>query len=259
MKRQKLTPANQLIATTPNSVISRSICMQSGEHDKLHSHPWHQLIYPHRGVLKTLAQDRLFYVPSNRLVLIPANCSHESWAVSPVEFIGVYMSPELITLEDGNCRTVEVSTFLRELILEVVPAGDTPLPHDDKTKRLCQVLCDQISGQKEVSLDVIIPQDRRVKPIVDELLNLPHSSTKLSSWASKVGASQRTISRIFENQTGLTFRRWRQRMRLINSLPLLERGLKIQAVASTIGYDSPSAFIYSFRQEFGVTPGQYFN
>lgn len=232
--------------------------MRPGEHDMLHSHPWHQLIYPHRGVLKTLAQGRLFYVPTNRLVLIPANCSHESWAISATEFIGVYLSPALIKQQDGNCRIVEVSPFLRELILEVASAGDSPLPHDDKAKRLCQVLCDQISGQKEVSLDVVIPQDRRVKPIVDELLNLPHSHTSLSNWASKVGASQRTISRIFENQTGLTFRRWRQRVRLINSLLLLERGLKIQIVASTIGYDSPSAFIHSFRKEFGVTPGRYF-
>ena len=232
--------------------------MQAGEHDSAHSHPWHQLIYPHQGVLKTLTRDSLFYVPSNRVVLIPAHCRHESWAVSTVEFIGIYLSPTLIELREPGCRFFEASAFLRELILQLVPMGNDCALHDDKTRRLCQVLCDQIVDQKEVSLDVIIPGDRRLKPIVDALLNQPYSDTRLASWATEVGASERTISRIFESQTGLTFRRWRQRLRLIHSLPLLERGLNVQSVATLIGYDSPSAFIHSFRKEFGVTPGQYF-
>jgi AraC-like DNA-binding protein len=52
--------------------------------------------------------------------------------------------------------------------------------------------------------------------------------------------------------------RWRQQLRLAHALRLLAVGEPVTSVALDVGYDSPSAFVSSFRKTFGTTPGRYF-
>ena len=255
----KRQTANELIQATANSLVARKIHMRRDEHDPLHRHPWHQLIYPHRGILKTRAGPCFHCVPSNRAVLIPAGYDHESWAVTPVQFIGIYFSPSLLRGQPTGCRVLEISPFLRELILEVQATASREGEADARALRLYQVLCDQLLGRADASLELPIPGDKRVQPIVEELTGTPGGHKRLATWAGTVGASGRTISRIFERETGLTFGQWRRRARLINALPLLQQNMKVQAVAQAVGFESPSAFVYSFKREFGVTPGRYFS
>ena len=62
--------------------------------------------------------------------------------------------------------------------------------------------------------------------------------------------------RLFQRETGLSFRNWRQRMRLLSSLALLEAGDSVTDAALGCGYDSTSAYIAAFKQLFGATPGE---
>ncbi|HMV40724.1 MAG TPA: helix-turn-helix domain-containing protein, partial [Plasticicumulans sp.] len=58
--------------------------------------------------------------------------------------------------------------------------------------------------------------------------------------------------------TGLSFADWRRRLRLLLALGALEAGRSVTAVALDSGYDSLSAFIAAFRNEFGTTPKALF-
>ena len=49
----------------------------------------------------------------------------------------------------------------------------------------------------------------------------------------------------------MSFRFWRQRLRLMLSLGGLEAGHTVTRVALDYGYDSPSAYIAAFRALFG--------
>ncbi|MCE6982187.1 helix-turn-helix domain-containing protein, partial [Pseudomonas frederiksbergensis] len=62
----------------------------------------------------------------------------------------------------------------------------------------------------------------------------------------------------FQRETGLSFRLWRQRMRLLSALPALERGERVTDVALACGYESLSAFIAAFGKQFGLPPGEFF-
>lgn len=62
---------------------------------------------------------------------------------------------------------------------------------------------------------------------------------------------------MFLRETGLTFRAWMQRTRLLHSLTLLERGDRVTDVALDCGYESMSAFIAAFAKLFNATPGDY--
>ena len=61
-----------------------------------------------------------------------------------------------------------------------------------------------------------------------------------------MGVSEKTLSRIFLRETGLSFRVWRQRVRLLGALPALANGERVTDVALACGYDSLSAFIAAF-------------
>lgn len=105
---------------------------------------------------------------------------------------------------------------------------------------------------------VQFPDEKRLQAIAGEILTNPASDKSLAEWSKTVGASERTISRQFRKLTGLTFARWRQKVRMLSALSMLEEGLSIQAIALNVGYSSASAFIHAFRKEFGTTPQRYY-
>ncbi|MNR08264.1 HTH-type transcriptional regulator ChbR [compost metagenome] len=80
----------------------------------------------------------------------------------------------------------------------------------------------------------------------------------MGDWAALLNSSEKTLTRAFQRETGLSFRQWRQRLRLLAALQPLERGASVTEVALASGYESPSAFIAAFKGLFGVTPGELF-
>jgi AraC-like DNA-binding protein len=71
------------------------------------------------------------------------------------------------------------------------------------------------------------------------------------------GASERTLSRLYRAETGMSFPQWRAQLRLHAGLVALASGTPVAAAAHRCGYSTASSFIASFRQAFGVTPGRY--
>jgi len=56
----------------------------------------------------------------------------------------------------------------------------------------------------------------------------------------------------------MTFGQWRQQLRLLRALELLETGEKVVDVALQLGYESPSAFATMFKRQFGQALSQFF-
>lgn len=55
----------------------------------------------------------------------------------------------------------------------------------------------------------------------------------------------------------MTFRRWREHMRLVTSIDKLARGETITATALELGYASASSFTTLFTRVLGVPPRRY--
>ena len=100
--------------------------------------------------------------------------------------------------------------------------------------------------------------DKRARRITDTLLDYPSDTRTLQDWARELGASERTLARLFSRETGMTFGQWRQQVKLLAALARLARGESVTAVAFDLGYASQSAFIAMFRRALGRTPGRYF-
>lgn len=84
------------------------------------------------------------------------------------------------------------------------------------------------------------------------------SAVSLRSLAEKAGVGESYLSARFKEETGMTFGCWLRGKRLERARQLLVRdNLSIAQVAEQVGILDVSYFIRIFRQDTGMTPGEY--
>ncbi|GLT16817.1 transcriptional regulator [Vibrio zhanjiangensis] len=249
--------ANEIIAKNPNSpVLVKTIEMSKGYVDSMHYHDWHQIIFPIKGLLQTQSGNYQYLLPHTSALFVPASLKHESIALSSTTFIGIYINPTFGQTYEDKLRTLYLTPFLKQLLQEI---RRTYLYENaiDQTLRLLDVLHDQVYASEVVTFQLLLPQDRRLKFIFNQLTENPTLDWSLKIWGDKVGASERTLSRLFFKEFNTSFPRWRQHLRLIYSLPLLDEDLPIQIIADKIGYKNDSSYIKAFKSYFDLTPQQF--
>jgi AraC-like DNA-binding protein len=121
-----------------------------------------------------------------------------------------------------------------------------------------QLILDELAASPAEPLHLPQPHDKRLRRICAALLAQPGDTASLEDWASRVGASPRTLARAFARETGMGFSTWRQQARLAAALQRLAAGAPVTAVALDCGYASPSAFTAMFRRALGTRPSDYF-
>ncbi|WP_215845083.1 helix-turn-helix domain-containing protein [Candidatus Pantoea bituminis] len=100
-------------------------------------------------------------------------------------------------------------------------------------------------------------QDKRLRFITQKLKNTPGCTDTLSELAEQSCASQRTIARLFLNETGMTFLVWRERLRIIAAVEKLIAGESVLGTALDLGYQSASSFTTAFTRIVGDPPRKY--
>ena len=152
---------------------------------------------------------------------------------------------------------ISVSRLLKELILYACTLG--ALRRTVKwEERLIGVILHQLRTPRMVPLQLPHLSDRRVVRITDILVRDPSDARTLAQLCRVVGASKRSIERLFQQEVGMTFGKWRQQLRLMQGMRLLAEGAKVTHAALESGYSTPSAFISMFRKILGTTPTSYF-
>lgn len=245
------------LPSLPRPLYGRTESLPNRALTRRHSHPWVQLSYAIQGVLEIQTSAGRFVAPPERAVWIPAGVPHRVFSSPHTEMRSLYIDCSVAGWAIERCHVLGVSDLLRELIraFSQVPVEyDQSGPHG----RLAQVILDQLAEAPQIDLMLPLPQDARLKQIYQSLEQHPEQQTTLSHWSEKFGVTEKTLTRLFLRDTGLTFRAWRQRLRLLGALTPLEKGERVTDVALACGYDSTSAFIAAFRQQFGETPGEFF-
>ena len=87
--------------------------------------------------------------------------------------------------------------------------------------------------------------------ICQELLHIPDSSKDLTDWADDIGTSSRTLMRMFQKETGLSYRAWIQQMHIALALSKIANGESISQISESLGYTNPSAFSAMFKRHLG--------
>jgi AraC-like DNA-binding protein len=217
---------------------------------------WDQLLYASSGVMTVETPDGTWVVPPHRAVWAPDGTRYRIVMHGRVAVRTLYLRSGLGPLP-GSLHAVNVPPLLRELVLHAV--ATSPLRADvAEHQRLVGVLVDQLRTLPQAPLQVPLPTDPRARALADRLAADPAAAEGVDEAAAAVGASRRTLERLFRAETGLSIGRWRQRRRLVHALQLLAEGRSVTHVAHAVGYSTPSAFTVMFHAELGATPSRYF-
>lgn len=257
---ERQIPARHIpeITELPRPLYARAESLSAGSWTPPHRHEWVQFSYAISGVLGVHTAEGSFFAPPQWGVWIPAGLEHEVVTSMRAEMRSLYVRKEDCEWAPQRCRVLEVTPLARELIKSfcLLPAS---YPLGDSTEaRLVQVLMDQLAHLPEVGFSLPLPRHPRLLDLCNELIENPSQLITLQDWAVRLGASEKTLMRLFQRETGLSFRGWRQRARLLSSLGALENGDSVTNTALACGYDSTSAFIAAFKGLFGFTPGELF-
>ena len=218
-----------------------------------HQHKSAQAVFARSGVMRVHVTDAVWMLLPSRLLWVPEGVEHAIECITPVSLRTVYFDTAIRPGINSQPEIVTVTPLLREVILKIVQRN-TPLPQE---QHLFEVFKDEIRSAHTAQLQIPMPVDSRVMKICNTLLANPADETSLKQWATQVGASDRTLSRCFLAETGASFRRWRQQVRLISSLQLLAQGVSVTNTALDSGFHTPSAYIAAFREFFGKTPREF--
>jgi len=246
------------IDRVPRPIASRAVReVPDGQLIERHHHRRAQLLFASKGTMVVTTDQGIWVVPTQRAVWIPAFVDHAVVARSELSLRSLYFTPSTVSAMPETCVVVTVSPLLRELILAAV---QLPAEYDEAGAdgRLVAVLLDQIQTLPATPLHLPMPNDLRLLPIAEALSAHPADPRSLADWAREVGASPRTLTRLFTAETGMSFRDWRQQVQLLEALTRLGDGQPVTTVAMDLGYDSQSAFISMFKRALGKTPGKYF-
>ncbi|MEM9745950.1 MAG: helix-turn-helix domain-containing protein [Actinomycetota bacterium] len=106
-------------------------------------------------------------------------------------------------------------------------------------------------------LPIRFPTDPRARDVADALVADPSCPMELADFSSRVGASVTTLRRLFTEQTGLPFGRWRLQLRVHTAMRLLDDAVPVREVARRCGYGSAATFARAFAAETGLNPSEF--
>jgi AraC-like DNA-binding protein/quercetin dioxygenase-like cupin family protein len=237
-----------------------------------HSHPWAQVAISISGVARITAGHATYLVPAWRAVWIPPDVEHVVTVLEAAELRTLYVhqgpghvGPGVPAPDQGSwrhCRVLEVSSLLRELVLQMDIGKDGAAVPDGellaRERRLGELALDELRRAAPVRLGIELPQDKRLRTLCEAVLADPSRHATLEGWAAESAASTRTVARLFRQELGTSFGPWRQQVLLARALTLAAQGKPMGLIAQHLGYASASAFTAMVRRAVGQPPSRFF-
>ncbi|OLL28154.1 hypothetical protein BTH42_29630 [Burkholderia sp. SRS-W-2-2016] len=241
-----------------NPVVARLWDFDDGFRDPWHAHEEAQLIYVTRGVARALTQRGIWTLAPFQAIWLPPGVLHELHAIGDVTvrtaYVDVNAAPAFKSWT--QCRVLQAGQLLDALLVALaVSSGDSDPQRSQLALPL--FLFELQRALPALSGTLPLPVERRLRSVCEQLLSAPQNNDTIDVWGARVGASTRTLARLFRDETGLSFGQWRQQLRLVEAVARLAQGMPVATVASELGYQSASAFTAMFRKTLGTSPQRY--
>ena len=220
-----------------------------------HRHMQSQFIYSSAGVMMLSSEQGAWLVPPDRAVWIPAGALHEARMITSVSTMTVWIEPDPTIKMPDKCQVVNVSPLMRQLLIEAVkPPAQTGA--DKRTRLITGLLLNELEILPGLPYRLPFPKNSQLASRCRAFLRKPSPHETIDEWSNALCMSRRTFTRLFREETGLSFSAWRQQACLLAALPRLAAGELVTAVAIDLGYNSPAAFTTMFKRLQGVPPSR---
>lgn len=221
--------------------------------DEVHSHDYFQLNYVEEGYQYFHIEQKIYLVPQNHVIWIPANKLHRTTSEAKT------VNPMLILFKEtfkkdfyNNIHVFVAPPILKEMMLYASKWNKFLVEDKEQKIFLNSMLyslphfCDE---NHNLELPVLV--NRRLIP-VSEYIHFHYSTNfNLNELADKANMSARNLQRIFKQETGITLQKYMQLVRILKSIELIDtNNFTLSEIAHKVGYKSLSAFTASY---FAVT------
>lgn len=221
----------------------------------VHAHDEAQLTFAASGVVQVHTAQGRWLVPSQLGVWIPAGVSHRVEVLTDAELWMVHWKPDVarawappVPLERTFALRV---TPLMHSLLDAAFADGTAA---EKTELVVRLMLHELTETAHAPTFLPMPGSAVGQRVAAVCLGDHRHALNLDEIASRAATSVRTASRVMQAETGLTFKVWRQRARIVQAMDLLSRGKSISLVAAELGFASTASLSCAFRQVTAMTP-----
>ena len=221
----------------------------------IHAHDAAQLTFAAAGMVQVHTEEGRWLVPPQLAVWVPADVPHRVEVLTDAELWMIHLQPSAARLWAPSTPldrafALRVTPLLRTLLAAAFAVETGP----DKAELVVRLMLHELTETADAPTFLPLP----TSPVglrVAELALLDHRNRlDVGELASRAATSVRTVSRLFPAETGLTFKAWRQRARIVHAMDRLGRGTAIARVSAVAGFASTAAFSCAFRQVTAVTP-----
>lgn len=217
-----------------------------------HSHPTHELLWNRSGASTATIGPRTWAITPVVGLWIPAGQLHSASAPAGTWYRTAHVDVRTSSPLPTEPVAVEVTPLLTLLLERLV---DQQLEPD--SRELTEKMVFDVLKPSPHALLVQWPDSALLRPIVAALESHPGDTRTLTDWATRLGVSERTVTRAFRAETGLSFGAWQAAFRAQHAAVLLGGGMPVDEIATAVGYRSASAFGAAFRRTTGLTPGAF--
>jgi len=237
----------------PRAIVARQTTYPRGHRIRPHWHSRAQFLYAVAGTMRVRTPRHTWIVPSSRALWVPSHTVHELRMYGVVEMRSLYVNDAAAAGMPSTCVVLNVTPLLRELVVRAVAL---PVRYDEEGDDgvLMRLLMAEIRSLPHCALDLPLPESADLTKLCERILNDLSTRRPCEFEAGNMHTSTRTLYRRFLRETGITFARWKQQARLLESIRRLAGGSPVTTVAMDLGYGSPSAFSTMFRRSLGIAP-----
>ncbi|MBD1569380.1 MULTISPECIES: helix-turn-helix domain-containing protein [Aliivibrio] len=234
----------------PADVIG--IAADVGRHDSgMHYHQKGQLLYAPEGCMSFALSHSMCVLPPTKAVWIPANTPHRAFMTNVVAYRSLYFDCDKFSCPE-DIVMIEVDELLRALINKMAMwPWDKP---KSETLHTTALFWESFYEAHQQPFSLPLPTEKRLITFSEQVQKPDFLAPDLQTLSKKIGASSKTITRLFKKETGMSYQEWKQQWRVLKSIELLCENTQVSDVAFQLDFSSDSAFISFFKKQVGQTP-----
>ena len=232
----------------------------------LHQHSKGQLSYIEGGIAYITINHQTYVVPSHYFFWIPVGIPHVLRVTQRATSIcSIYFGLTEVEKEESFFQELGIYPA-SELLIQMIQftskwSGQMLLP-GDQSYLFLRAMLQVMVPQRELTVPIVLPvsENEKLQHVLDYLsqnLEKPHS---LESVSKQFHTSERTLSRIFQNELKMSFLQYLKHLRIIKSIELLQKtNLSISEIAEKVGYNTLGAFSNTFFELTKMRPSEMRN
>lgn len=233
---QEMTPYNEVLA---NRWI-RFVDTQLGVIYKEHRHRWGEFIYVFQGTLEIKVAGTRYVVPPSYAIWLPPYTEHSALNWGEMSHCIFYIEqPDCLHMPEDTC--ILMTTPLIRALLQHLRQSPPEFPINLENQHLLLVLSEQLTHAD----------------VIDSYLPTTLHPACTASLADRVHMTEKTLTRYSQKELGMSLHEWKQRMKLMHAIKMLEQGCTVESIALSVGYSTPTAFINMFKKRMHYSPNQF--